>query len=147
MALSYACFGRKVERNSMKNRKLGQADALLLGGILAVGGVIALLLLLTGHHGALVQVRVDGTATETYSMTKDQSHEIQGVHGGTNLLIIQNGQAWVEEASCPDGLCCNMGKISKSGQSIVCLPNKVVIEVLDDERSQETTSEIDGIIG
>jgi hypothetical protein len=147
MALLYACLIGKAERNCMTNRKPGQADALLLGGILAAGGVIALLLLLTGHHGALVQVRVDGTATETYSLTKDQSYELQGVNGGTNLLIIQDGQAWVEEASCPDGLCCNMGKISKSGQSIVCLPNKVVIEVLDDESSQETTSDIDGIIG
>jgi hypothetical protein len=131
----------------MRNQKTGKADALLLGGIVIVGGVIALLLFLTGHHGAMVQVRVDGTATETYSLTKDQCYEIQGANGGTNLLIIQNGQAWVEEASCPDGLCCNMGKISQSGQSIVCLPNKVVIEVLDDERSSEKTSDIDVIVG
>jgi hypothetical protein len=51
----------------------------------------------------------------------------------------------VEEASCPDGLCKSMGRISMSGQSIICLPNKVVIEILD--KSRETpSSEIDVIV-
>jgi hypothetical protein len=125
-------------------KKTWKADVLLLCGILAVGCGIAALLLLTGQKGATVQVRVDGTLVETYALTKNQTYELQGANGGTNLLVIQDGTAWVEEASCPDGLCRNMGKISKNGQSIVCLPNRVVIEVTD---GQETAADIDAMAG
>jgi hypothetical protein len=113
----------------MKKRTTWKADLLLLGGILAAGCILGLCLLRTQQQGATVQVRVDGAVVGTFSMTRNQTYEIQGANGGTNLLFIQNGEAWVEEASCPDGLCQNMGKISQNGQSIVCLPNRVVIEV------------------
>jgi hypothetical protein len=119
----------------MKKRTTWKADFCLLGGLLAAGGLLGLWLLLTQQTGATVQVRVDGTVVETFSLTRNQTCEIQGFDGGTSLLVIQNGEAWVEEASCPDGLCQNMGKISKNGQSIVCLPNKVVVEVTN---GQET---------
>ena len=55
--------------------------------------------------------------------------------GSYNLLVIQDGKADVTEASCPDGICVNHRAISKQGQSIVCLPNKVVVEIENGEES------------
>ena len=115
----------------MKKRKLRRADALLLLGLLVFGGVLGLCLLLTGHSGGEVQVRVAGRIIGTYQLEKDQTISIEGV-GGSNLLVIENGAASVTEADCPDALCVNMGKISRAGQSIVCLPHQVVVEVVED---------------
>ena len=54
---------------------------------------------------------------------------------GYNLIEIGDGEVWVVEASCPDELDVKQGKISRSGEIIVCLPNKLVIEIkgTDDE--------------
>ena len=127
--------------------KKWRADALLLGGILLVGCIFGLILLLTRHDGAQVQVRVAGTVKAAFPLAENTTYEIAGADGGTNLLMIQDGEAWIEEASCPDGLCINMGKISRKGQSIVCLPNQVVVEVVDSETVSETKSEIDMVAG
>jgi hypothetical protein len=143
VALPYACVWKKEE--NMKQSKRGKADLLLLGGILAVGCVLGLVLLLTRHSGTQVQVRVDGEVVANYSLSENRTYEIQGVNGGTNLLVIENGEAWVEEASCPDGLCQNMGKIRQSGQSVICLPNKVVVEICSD--GEESDTGVDMIAG
>jgi hypothetical protein len=131
----------------MKKAKLRKADLLLLGGILAAGCVLAIVLLLTRGTGNEVQIRVDGQVVETLELSQDQTYEIQGVGGGTNLLVIQNGEAWVEEATCPDGLCENMGKISGVGQSVICLPNKVVVEIVSQEETAENTQTVDFVAG
>jgi hypothetical protein len=136
VALPYACVWKK--ENNMKHEKRGKADLLLLGGILAVGAVLGLVLLLTRHSGTQVQVRVDGMVVANYALSQNRTYEIEGVDGGTNLLVIENGEAWVEEASCPDGLCQNMGKISQNGQSVICLPNKVVVEICSGEEENDT---------
>jgi hypothetical protein len=130
----------------MDKLKLKKADILLIGGIIAFGCVLGLVILLTQHKGNIVQVRVDGTIIENLQMTDNLTYEINGVNGGTNLLIIQDGEAWVEEASCPDGLCKNMGKISQVGQSVICLPNKVVVEILDKEGEVSGTPDVDIIV-
>ena len=127
--------------------KKWRADVLLLGGILLAGCIFGLILLLTRHDGAQVQVRVAGTVKTAFPLAEDTTYEITGADGGTNLLIIQDGEAWIEEASCPDGLCMNMGKISRKGQSIVCLPNQVVVEVVDSEGASGAESEIDLVTG
>ena len=80
--------------------------------------------------GAAVEVRVAGGEGQRYGLRQDADVEIRGINGGVNWLHIENGQAWVTEASCPDKVCVHMGKISQPGQTIVCLPNQVVIEVV-----------------
>ena len=115
----------------MKTRKLRRADGLLLLGLLVFGGILALCLLLTGRSGGEVQVRVTGEIVGTYQLNKDQTITIEGV-GGSNLLVIENGTAAITEADCPDALCVNKGKISRAGQSIVCLPHQVVVEVVEE---------------
>lgn len=48
---------------------------------------------------------------------------------GYNLIEIGDGEVRIIEASCPDELDVKQGYISNSGEVIVCLPNKLVIEI------------------
>ena len=114
-------------------------DIYLLAGLITAGLLIGLIVFFSGKSGNMVSVRVDGREVMTFSLEEDQEYEIQGEGGRYNKIIIRNGEVWMEEASCPDHLCMKMGHLSKSGQSIICLPNKVVIEI----RGQE--NEVDEI--
>ncbi len=51
---------------------------------------------------------------------------------GTNTIIIENGQAYMIDADCPDKICEEMGRISKPGETIVCLPHQLVVEISDE---------------
>ena len=42
---------------------------------------------------------------------------------------ISDGKVWVTDANCPDKTCEHTGKISRAGQSIVCLPNGVTVSI------------------
>lgn len=79
-------------------------------------------------EGDTVEVRVDGTLIGSYPLSEELTLEIQGI-GGKNTLVIADGKAEVSYADCPDGICAAHKSISRSGESIVCLPHKVVITV------------------
>ena len=76
-------------------------DYILIGCILLVAAVCAGFFLLTGKEAQEAVVTVDGEVYGTYSLAKDQTIEIQD----GNRLRIQNGQAKMEWADCPDQLC------------------------------------------
>ena len=111
-------------------------NVLLLLALLLAGGALALVLQLGAKSGATVEVRVAGKVTASYSLQKNQTIRLEG-EGGSNTLVIEGGKAWMTEADCPDGLCLGMGKISSAGQSIVCLPHKLVVEVKSAQGSTE----------
>lgn len=56
-----------------------------------------------------------------------------------NKVVIEDGEVWMEEADCPDKLCISQGKISKPGQTIICLPNKTMVTITGGK------SEYDGV--
>ena len=120
-----------LRRRSMESFKLRKADLLLLAAALVFGAVLAAVLLLRSPGGT-VQVRVAGAVTAGYPLDVDASYTITGANGGTNLLVIEDGAARIEEASCPDGVCVHTGRIRRNGQSIVCLPNQAVVEIVSD---------------
>ncbi len=121
----------------MKRMKQWGGDLLLLGGALLFGALIALFLLLSGKEGEQVQVRVAGEVVVTLPLDRDCTYEIAGAEGGWNRLVIAEGSAWMEDASCPDKLCVHTGKIHQAGQAIVCLPNQVVVEIAGETASAE----------
>ena len=76
--------------------------------------------------GAQAVVTVDGREIGRYPLRKSGTFSL---NGGTNILVVENGEAWVSEAACPDKVCMGMGKISRNGEFIACLPNHLLIVV------------------
>ena len=84
-----------------------------------------------GHTGseANVVVTIDGEEYARYPLTNDYTEKIEFEDGAYNVLSISGGYANVTEASCPDQICVKHAKISYSGETIVCLPNKLVVTI------------------
>ena len=115
-------------------------DYILIGCILLVAAVCAGFFLLTGKEAQEAVVTVDGELYGTYSLAKDQTIEIQD----GNRLGIQNGQAKMEWADCPDQLCIHQRTIQLQGETIVCLPNKVVLEITGTRQTDQEA--LDGVV-
>jgi len=125
-------------------------DAVLITILLVISLFIFLGVKLTGKNGKNVVVSVDGNVMYTFSLEENREFEIKGYDGGTNYLVIEDGEVYLKDASCPDLLCVHMGKIRSIGQSIICLPNRVVVEIVDGEKSSDnmgSEDEIDAIVG
>ena len=87
------------------------------------------------EQASLVMISVDGETVGTYDLNVNQTIPIFVKGQETNVLEISRGQAFMNEADCPDHLCMKQGEISHKGETIVCLPNRVVIEVESNQGS------------
>ena len=113
-------------------KRISRNDVIFLAILLAVVTVFLVVYERTGTRadaGACVRVTVDGSVYGTYALGEEQ--EIPIVQDGvtTNVLTIRDGRADMTEADCPDKLCISQGKISRSGQTIICLPNKTMVTI------------------
>ncbi len=112
-------------------------DIFLIAGILLAALALLLAVELTREEGARAVVRVDGIEVAEYSLEKSGRYEL---NGGTNILMIEDGKAWLAEADCPDLLCVKQGKIHRTGETITCLPNKLTVTVYGAEESVDLVS-------
>lgn len=119
----------------MKISKISKLEISIWAGILCIAAVLLLIVIKTSEDGDYVQVRIDGKVTDTYSLKDSGTYPIEG--SGENILVIEDGKAYIKEADCPDKLCIKQGKIQKVGQSLICLPNKVVVEVISMEQKDD----------
>ncbi len=108
--------------------KTPKNDMILIAALLILGGGLALLLYVTKQDGGTVRVQVDGCAELELPLGED-ARILLGEGDHTNTLVIENGAARIVEASCPDQICVNHGAIRYAGESIVCLPHKLVVSV------------------
>ena len=124
-----------------KQRKGIKKDMLLIGGLLLTGIIIAAGVCIFSGRGQTVQVRVNGSVVSEYPLSQNRTVVLNG-SGGTNVLVIEDGTARIDKADCPDGLCCKTGKVSRSGQSIICLPHKLTVEITGETR-KDAFSDVD----
>jgi hypothetical protein len=107
-------------------------DVIFIVGLLAIVALIGMAYFFLREEGNAVTVTVDKQLIGTYSLTENRTVEIRTGENGEelNLLIIKDGKAYVETATCPDGICAAHKPITREGESIVCLPHRVVITVI-----------------
>lgn len=80
--------------------------------------------------GQYAVVTVNGEQTARYNLSENIETDITG--NGVNRLVIQNGEAYISYADCKTNVCVKTGKINKVGQSIVCLPHNLIIEIISE---------------
>lgn len=120
----------------------------VLDGILAGGFVFAGILVLGGvqlvkEEGGVVVVRKDASYYMEYPLFQDGVYRLDWGEGTYNILMVQDGKAWIAEASCPDLLCVQEMPIARTQERIVCLPNRVEIFIKVAQEREE--SELDAI--
>ena len=115
---------------------LKKRDVILIIALLLVG-IITLVIwhFIYSTNGNMVKVEQRGNVIGTFSLDEDTEIPILYRKERVNLLIIEDGYCHMEEAECPDHLCIKQGKINKVGQTIVCMPNQVVVTVVGDDDS------------
>ena len=91
---------------------------------------------LNNNLPAAVAVYQDGQRIADYSLREDQTLAIPWEEEYYNLLLIENGEASITDADCPDQLCVRQRSISRKGESIICLPHRLVIQIESNEESE-----------
>ena len=112
-------------------------DIILIAVILLIAVIGLIYLFNFRATGDTVKVTVDGKVYGVYSLSKDITQDILTGKDDKQLnrLIIKDGKAYIETATCPDGLCVNHSPIFRDGESIICLPNKVVVSIITQNTS------------
>ena len=119
----------------MKKKELTFIIGIVVFALILWGGMY---LTRRGHYGT-VRITVNGEEYGTYSLARDQVIKIND----TNVCEIKNGEVRMMDADCPDHLCMKQKAVDSTGGTIVCLPNKVVIEGEKGDSSAEEAPEFD----
>ena len=106
-----------------------KADIVLLIIILVVGIPLSVLSLTEGIGGDKVRISLDGEIYGVYPLGEDREIDVTE-DGHTNHITIKDGQVSMSYSTCLNQVCVNTGAISETKDSIVCLPNRVVVEII-----------------
>lgn len=123
----------------MKNKYKLRNDILLILTLLLIAGAVGLFMFFSKDSGSCVSVEVNGEEVMSLPLDKDTSIEICPENSEvdfSNTLTVKDGKAFMSYANCPDQICVNRGEIGYEGETIVCLPHKVVVTVIKGEKSE-----------
>lgn len=111
----------------LENKKLC-SDIILIAVALVVSLSVLLIFYLNRTEGSVAVVSIDGNRVAEYPLSVDGVYYL---NDGSNILVIEDGEAYIREANCPGYQdCVERGRICAVGETIVCLPNKVVVEIV-----------------
>lgn len=124
--------GEKLKQITDRERQISKGDILLLAGIVIVCMTALIIWNVTRKTGAYAKVMVDGEAVKLMPIDEEAAYVYEDGEGCTNTIVTNNGRVEVTEANCPDKICVNHSAIHSVGETIICLPHKLVIEILEE---------------
>ena len=98
-----------------------------------------------GAKASVVVVTVDGREVLRKPLAMENRYDIAQDDGSLNVIRVEDGAVFMEEANCRDGLCIRQGKMRNGAKTIVCLPHKVVVQLKGDAPAGDN-SDLDVII-
>lgn len=105
-------------------KKLITKKDLILLFVVLLAGVLGIIFMNSADTGKSAQIIVDGKTTEIISLDETYEKQVDGV-----VVCCEKGEIYIKESDCPDKVCMRSGRISKSGESIICAPNRVAIKI------------------
>ncbi len=112
------------EQPSEKTRRVKLGDIVVCAVVLLTA-VVCAALFWTRQDAGSVRVSVDGQVL--YTVALPAQREITLDCGVT--IVVDGASVYVSHSDCPDQHCVRAGAITQGGQTIVCLPNRVVVRL------------------
>ena len=122
----------QVKRSKALDNKvrLKRDIILVLSMVIIAAAAFLIINFAVKKDGSYAVIKVDGKVIKTLDLNSGETTiEVNGYQGGVNKVVIYDGKVSMTEADCPDELCVKTGKISRVGETIVCLPHRVVVEI------------------
>ena len=116
-----------------------KADIILFIILIIIGIGLSWFSIAGSVTGQKAVVTVDGKTYGSYSLARSQTITIKQ-NGHTNKFSIKDGYVQMTYSDCKNQICVNKGKINQTSQSIVCLPNKVVITIQGGDSKYDAVS-------
>lgn len=114
-------------------KKTGRYDLIFISIICVVtGALFAARFFITKTDGKTLIITVKNEVYGRYPLNKDRVIKIKSGDKVTNEVVIKDGYASMKEANCPDKLCVHMKHIKNENESIVCMPNEVILTIESD---------------
>lgn len=110
-------------------------DFILIGAIVFICLAAFAFMFFSRKEGSRLIVYVDGNEYASYPLNEDLEYTVRQENGTYNTFIIKNGEVDMVAASCPDKLCVKDRSIHYSNETIVCLPNNVVLQIVNGDES------------
>ena len=124
---------------AIKKRSIRKNDIVLFILLIAIGAVMSVISVSSTVSGDKAVVTVDGKLYGTYDLSRDHNVVIRR-DGYINEFIIKDGQVQMTKSDCKNQICVHQGRISRAGQTIACLPNRVLIRIEQNRGSHDAIS-------
>lgn len=113
----------------MKDKDTIKKRDIVLAAVLLILGITGVIIVKYGlKSGNTADVYIDDKLVQTIDMSVDDEYTFQ-TDKGSNTVEVRNGAVSMKSADCPDKVCVRMGTKNRNGETITCLPHKLVIEV------------------
>lgn len=134
---------KETDSEQKKILRRRRRNSILL--IISIAAVAAVMLAvytvhMSGIGRPMLQITVGGELYGTYDLNRDQTIQIND----TNTCEIKDAEVRMTWADCPDQICVKSTALNSSGGSIVCMPNRVVLAIVNAEASDDTPDTVAG---
>jgi len=130
---------------SSPRKLLSRAEALVIGGVF-LAALFVIVLLVRSHptESVVCQIFYKNQLAQTVSLDKDQIFHFS--QNPAVVFQVKDGAIAFVASDCPDKICVKTGFISHPGQMAACLPNHVVIKIVETGPAPTAGGEPDVII-
>lgn len=114
-------------------KKGDKITAIVIACILVISSVsvFAYMKFSAGSHH-IAEIKQDGKVIKTVDLDKVKDGQDIRISYDTdhyNIVRIEKGRIRITDADCPDKVCVKTGWITQPGQSVICLPHKLIIKI------------------
>lgn len=113
-------------------------DYIIVSGLLVLGVIFTFFIFRPADaEPEALEVRQNGKVIMTLPLSENTTKTIENNSSGTNTFTVRDGAVTMTEADCGDYTCIQTGSITETGESIVCLPHRLVLQIVSNADSTE----------
>ena len=122
-------------------RFIRKADIVLFFCLIFLGILSIFIVRQISGNGDSVEITVNGSLYGVYPLSVDRTLEVS-TEFGKNVVVISENSVQITESDCPNHDCEGFGKIRTSGQTIICIPNRLVVAIV----AADGENELDAVV-